>query len=160
VDGIVPALGTPKNAKEDDMNKSISWMVMGALLIAGPVFGQAQSKKQQKCINALNKGMAKVATAQTRANAKCVTSFAKGKNADAANCLLMAPKVDKAATRTCTSETKSCSVTPDFGYTNCTSVNISSEGHGIGLAWDLYVANVPLLVGARKFMRQASSAQR
>lgn len=120
------------------MNKSISLIMVGALLIAGQAFGQAQSKKQQKCINALNKGMAKVAAAQTRANAKCVTSFAKGKNADAATCLQMAPKVDTAAARTCTAETKSCATTPDFGYTSCLSVNLSSEQNGIGLAWDLF----------------------
>ena len=53
---------------------------MLALFLVAPddALAQVQSKDQQKCINALNKGLAKVSGAQGKANLKCIQNFGKG----------------------------------------------------------------------------------
>lgn len=107
------------------MNNFKRTAALGVLLLSvfahGTAFGQAQSKPQQKCINAMNKGMAKVGGTQLKAVAKCASDFAKAKNLDAQACYNTSPKVVTAQTKLCDSEPKKCTEMPDFGFSGCGS---------------------------------------
>lgn len=112
--------------------------LVAAVLLHATAFAQEQDKDQQKCINALNKGMAKVAGAQLKAVSKCTADFAKGKNMDAPACYNASTKVDGAQSKNCTAETTKCTTPPDFGSSSCNSVNGVSEYNGIRFAEDLF----------------------
>lgn len=126
------------------MSKTIAFGVAAmALLFHSTAFGAAQTKAQQKCINTLNKGMAKIAGVQLKANARCITKYAKGKEPDASTCLLTAPKIDTAITKTCDGETKKCTgVSPDFGKTSCGTVSSASEGGATAVASVMFGSGV------------------
>jgi len=54
------------------MNRTISWCaLLSALLCAGAALGQLDSD-QQKCLNTLNKDVAKLAATQGKENAGCL----------------------------------------------------------------------------------------
>lgn len=112
--------------------------LVAAVLLHATAFAQEQDKDQQKCINALNKGMAKVAGAQLKAVSKCTADFAKGKNMDAPACYNASTKVDGAQSKNCTAETTKCTTPPDFGSSGCNSVNGVSEYNGSRFADDLF----------------------
>jgi len=121
------------------MKKAITLgILVSAVLMHGTAFGQAQDKAQQKCINTLNKGMVKVASAQNKANGKCASDFAKGKNMDADACWNMATKVDTAATKNCSAEMSKCTTVPDFGKTSCGTVNNYAEYNAGEFASDVF----------------------
>jgi len=108
------------------------------VLVHGTAFGQAQDKAQQKCINALNKGMVKVASAQTKANGKCASDFAKGKNMDADACWNASTKVTAAETKNCTAEMSKCTMAPDYGKTSCGNVNNYAQYNASELGSDIF----------------------
>ena len=88
------------------------------------VYTITQTKDQQKCINALNKSLAKVSDAHAKAFSKCVKGYAKtGSSAEA--CLMAAnSSVDKAEQKTFKQETRRCTDSaPDFGATDAVTVN-------------------------------------
>jgi hypothetical protein len=57
------------------------------LLIAASTHAQLQRPGQVACINALNKGGAKVAATQGKANTACIKTAGKGKEPDPDGCL-------------------------------------------------------------------------
>ena len=121
------------------MKKAMTFgILVAAFLLHGAAYGQEQDKAQQKCINALNKGMLKVASAQNKANAKCAFEFAKGKNMSAVACWTDPAKVTTAETKNCEAETKKCTTAPDFGKTSCGNVNNYSEFNASELPRDLF----------------------
>ena len=113
-------------------------IVAASLLAHGPALAQ-QTKGQQKCINAMNKGMAKIAAAQLKAAVKCTSGFAKGKNMDAQACYSDDAKVDDAGAKNCQAETKLCtSPLPTFAYTPCGNVNFIAETRPEDLPRDIF----------------------
>jgi len=143
------------------MNKVILMgLLIAVTMLQGTAFGQVQTRKQQNCINALNKGMAKVSFTQSKANARCITRFAKGKEANAATCLGADAKVAKAAVKTCAAEVRRCNgITPDFGKTSCGLVAGVSEYHGSSLAEDMFGASVNAGVTACSTDKKACRCQ-
>lgn len=126
------------------MKRTITATVLvAAMLVHASAFAQEQDKDQQKCINTLNKGMAKVAGAQLKAVSKCTSDFAKNKNMDAPACYNTSTKVDGAQTKNCTAETKKCTTPPDFGSSSCNVVNGVSEYNGSRFADDLFGESDP-----------------
>jgi len=90
-----------------------------------------QDKKQQACINAINKNLAGVIKAQNADNATCVKDVSKGKTT-VALCYGtdVKGKVAKAQGKTTTTNGKKCNdadEVPDFGYTDPTTVNNAGE---------------------------------
>jgi hypothetical protein len=121
------------------MKKSITLGIVAAtLLLSGTAFGAAQTKPQQKCINTLNKAMAKVAGTQNKANAKCAKTIAKTGSGDYSMCASTDAKVDKIAGKTCPAETKACTTAPEFGSTSCSTVNSASEYNAGELGEDVF----------------------
>ena len=93
-------------------------------------FARAQEKDQQKCINALNKNLAKVAKAQGKSICDCIKDFAKGQDLAPAATLEIClgadrkGKVAKAQSKTESDEAKNCSGSaPDFGATDSANTN-------------------------------------
>jgi cysteine-rich repeat protein len=92
-----------------------------------PPPSEPQDKKQQKCINAINKNLAGVIKAQNADTKTCVQDVSKGKT----TALLcygtdVKGKVAKAQTKTTTTEGKKCNDAdemPDFGHTDPPTVN-------------------------------------
>jgi hypothetical protein len=88
------------------------------------VYTITQTKDQQKCINALNKSLAKVSKAHAKAFSKCVKNYAKtGSSAEA--CLMAAnSSVEKAEQKTIKQEMRRCTDSaPNFGATDAVTVN-------------------------------------
>lgn len=108
------------------------------MISSGTALAAPQSKAQQKCINAMNKGMAKVAGTELKAVAKCTADYAKGKNADAQACYTTSTKVDTAQSKLCTSEPKKCTETPDFAYTGCNTAGGNAEYWGWQYAAEVF----------------------
>ncbi len=93
-----------------------------------------QNEDQQRCINQLNKGFAKVAKAQGRENARCIRAAGKGSVASAEACLTADArgKVAKAKNKNSRGEIKRCTgFTPDFGSTD------SATGNQVGMDKEL-----------------------
>jgi cysteine-rich repeat protein len=86
-----------------------------------------QTKKQQGCINAVNKNVAGVAKGQGSDISKCVKDTAAGKVADPTNCLVAGAKTTKAAGKTTKTATgKKCTGTdiePDYAFTDAATAN-------------------------------------
>lgn len=112
-------------------------ILVAGVLAAGTAFAVPQDKDQQKCINAMNKGMNKIASAQLKANGKCISDFAKGKNMSASACYQSPAKVTAAQTKNTEADTKKCTVMPTFGPTGAGSINNYSEYHAHEMADDL-----------------------
>jgi len=88
------------------------------------VYTVTQTRDQQKCINALNKSLAKVSAARAKAFSKCVRNYARtGSSAEA--CLMAEnSSVEKAEQRTLKWEAKKCTESaPNFGATDAVIVN-------------------------------------
>lgn len=106
------------------MKKGFALVALAATLcLHGNAHAAAENKAQQKCINTLNKGMAKLGSAQLKASAKCVGTRAKDGTTDASMCLTTDAKVTATQGKVCDAETAKCTMTPDYGYTNCGTVN-------------------------------------
>jgi hypothetical protein len=88
------------------------------------VYTITQTKNQQRCIDALNKSLAKVADAHAKAISKCVKNYAK--TGSSAEFCLMEPNssVERAEQKTLKRELTRCADTmPDFGATDAATVN-------------------------------------
>ena len=68
-------------------------IVLLTITAQGTAFGAEQTKAQQKCINALNKGMAKVAGTQNKVYGKCVKNRSKDGTTDVVACATADAKV-------------------------------------------------------------------
>jgi len=112
-------------------------ILVSAVLASGTAHAVPQDKAQQKCINAMNKGMSKVASAQLKANTKCVSDFAKAKNLSASACYANPPKVTAAETKNSEADTKKCTTMPTFGPTGAGSINNYSDYNAHEMADDL-----------------------
>ena len=85
-----------------------------------------QDKKQQGCINAVNKNLAGVAKAQGGEISKCVKDTSSGKVADVLTCLVAGAKTTKSGDKTTKTITgKKCTGEglPDFALTDAATVN-------------------------------------
>ena len=94
--------------------------IAGAVILLGQgmAFGQAQSKNQQGCVNALNKDGAKVGATQGKENTSCIKNAGKGKESNAQGCLTADSKgkVAKAASKISADFDKKCTAeTPTTG---------------------------------------------
>jgi hypothetical protein len=137
----------------------------GALFSLGPdegpvyLIGQIelepriQDTDQQKCINALNKNLAKVAKAQGKDIQDCIKDYAKGKDLTPAatieECLTAdrKGKVAKATGKTESDETKKCSGTPpDFGATDSTIVNATAIQKKLDLIHEVFGSDLDTVV--------------
>ncbi|TFH22738.1 MAG: hypothetical protein E4H03_07780 [Myxococcales bacterium] len=109
-------------------------------LVGLPVHAQMQTKRQQGCINALNKSGAKVAQTQGKENAACVKNAGKGKEADAGACLTADTKlkVSKAKGKTTAADTKKCAETPSFGRAAVSQINTAAGGQEVALVEDVF----------------------
>jgi hypothetical protein len=120
------------------MRSSMAFAILvGAVLIHGTAFGVPQDEDQQRCINAMNKGMAKTAKLQLKANAKCVADFARGNNLSASGCYAAPADVTASEQKTCETETKKCTTPPTLGPTGCSDINAQSDYEAHELADDL-----------------------
>ncbi|MCZ6714671.1 MAG: hypothetical protein O7B29_12070, partial [Deltaproteobacteria bacterium] len=72
----------------------IAWTacLLALFLLPGLASAQIPKKPDQKCINNINKGAAKVAKAQAGDNNACVKDYGKGKKPSAADCVTSDPK--------------------------------------------------------------------
>jgi cysteine-rich repeat protein len=92
----------------------------------------AQTKKQQGCINAINKNLAGVVKAQFADNATCVKDVSNGKQPTFATCYGtdLKQKVSKAQGKVTTTNGKKCNDTeevPNYAYTDPTTVGAAGE---------------------------------
>ncbi len=101
-----------------------------------------QAKAQRNCINAMNKGGAKVAKAQGKENGGCVKLAGKGAVADAQACLSADArgKVQRFRDKLAASELRKCDALnlPDFGYTNASIVGTAASRQAQALVADLF----------------------
>ena len=116
---------------------------------AGCNLETVQDKKQQKCINALLKGGAGVATAKGILDADCVKKTGKGQEADADVCISTDAKgkVSRASAKAIKLEQKGCAVQPDFAYAPGATVVADALWGGGRLLYDI-LAPVNALVDA------------
>ena len=112
-------------------------LLVAAVLGHGTAFGVPQDKDQQRCINAMNKGMAKTAGLQLKANTKCISDFAKGNNLSASGCYAAPAKVAESEQKTCEQEARKCTTPPTLGPTGCSDINSQSDYEAHELADDL-----------------------
>ncbi|HYC01220.1 MAG TPA: hypothetical protein VEC57_18950 [Candidatus Limnocylindrales bacterium] len=115
--------------------------MLGVAMIHGSAFAQEQSKDQQQCINAMNKGMAKVARAYNKAFSKCVTARASGEPQDIFACAGNDAKLVSAQGKNLDQQDKHCAQTPDFGFTSAGNVNSRTEFEAANFAGDVFGSN-------------------
>ena len=101
-----------------------------------------ESKDQQKCINELNKNLAKVAKAQGKDICKCLKDASKAKlgglTIEECTTADRKGKVAKAKSKTVTQAEKKCVEPPDFGITDPTTVNSAAMNKELDLIHDLF----------------------
>jgi hypothetical protein len=95
-----------------------------------------QTRSQQRCIDTLNQGMAKVARAQGSEVARCIKAFAKGREASATTCIASdgKQKVAKMRAAVTRAAAKRCSEMPDFGPSDAGLVGAAGAASASGLA--------------------------
>lgn len=114
------------------------------LATASTVFGQAQIKEQQSCLNNINKAGVNVAKQQGKEQYACLR--AAGKNdlvgMTAQDCLTADVKgrVQKKRDKTAAVDTKYCggAGTPDFGFTGSGNANFAAETAELQLIADVF----------------------
>ena len=88
---------------------------------------QPQDKDQQRCINALNKGLADVGRAQGKEIRKCIKRGSKGQldaqTIEQCSTATNNRKIAKAKRKTLTRASDNCSVAPDFGPADPNAIN-------------------------------------
>jgi cysteine-rich repeat protein len=103
---------------------------------------QPQDKDQQKCINALNKDLAKVAKAQGKEIHNCIKNFAKGRFIGTLEfCLDADPRhrVAKAAAKAESDQAKKCTARlPSFGPTAAATIIDAAVRKGIDVTHDIF----------------------
>ena len=106
--------------------------------------GVVQSNSQQKCINAVNKDVAKVARAQAQNAGRCIKSAGRGVlgGQTAQECVETDNdgKIARATAKTLADEAKLCSPAPDFGYTGATPSNQDAIDEDVALLADVFGA--------------------
>lgn len=128
--------------------------LLAALVAAGPSFAQALDSAQQKCVNGLNQGGARVNKAQNKENARCWKLFQKGKESSAEGCWNADArgKVTKAAEKVFDQEPGLCGgvTAPPFAYTSAFIVVASGREQSLLFLEDLYGADpdTPASLGA------------
>lgn len=112
--------------------------VMVGALLGGAAVAQLQTSAQQKCINTINKDIAKVAAAVGKRNIACVKAAARAEATPA--CLLGDPKgkIAKARAKTSADQLERCPVPPAFGFTGATLANDAAEQLGQNVITDLF----------------------
>lgn len=123
--------------------RGLAAAVASFFLVAGAASAQVQDDDQKKCITSVNKAGAKLASTQGKADVSCVKNTGKGKETDATTCLTLDTKgkIAKATTKVADTFGK-CSATPDFGSTDATTVADGAKDETIGLATDLFGADL------------------
>ncbi|HYC57694.1 MAG TPA: hypothetical protein VEL28_22375 [Candidatus Binatia bacterium] len=116
-------------------------IVTAIVMMHGSASAVTQTPGQQKCINALNKGMAKVASAQNKANAKCISTRAKDGTTDAFLCANNDAKVAKAEAKTVALEAASCDELPTIGHTGAGNVNNRAQFQAFDFAQEIFDSN-------------------
>ncbi len=130
----------------------IAAAVLTLSLSFGSAFG-ALSKNEQKCINAMNKALSKVAKAQGKENTKCIKNATKGKEPDPDTCLTAdaGGKVMKAKTKAGDQFSKKCGALPPIGPQSVTEVTDAAVSETLSLIQDVFGFNLPVtLVGVDK----------
>lgn len=110
-----------------------------ALFLSAPgsAAGQ-QSKEQQRCINFLNKGIAKASATQFKAVAKCSKAYAKDPSAgDPFSCIVGSMAVAKAQAKVAAAEASKCATPPTIGPTGAEFALNSAVSSTLGLAGSL-----------------------
>ncbi|MFN2424861.1 MAG: hypothetical protein ABR587_00290 [Candidatus Binatia bacterium] len=120
-----------------------------ALAFAGNAFAQAQDSGQQRCLNKSSGSARKVASATIKNAADCLKGGATGDlppGVTAQDCLSadLRGKVGKARSKVSGQATKFCgaAATPDFGFTDATTINDSHEGEGVSFVPDCFGADL------------------
>jgi hypothetical protein len=111
--------------KEATMSVRILVALLAVLCVSGIASAQL-SKDDAKCINAMNKNLAKIASTMGKEVSACVKNFGKGQVTGIARDCLTADvkgKLAKATGKTGEDFTKKCSVLPAFGVTDPNTVN-------------------------------------
>jgi hypothetical protein len=112
------------------------------LLVSVPSFGQALDADQQRCVNGLNTGGARVNKAQNRESLRCWKLCQKGKEPSAEACWLSDPrqKVSKAAEKVFDREPGLCGgiTPPPFAYTSAFIVVAAGREQSLFFLQDLY----------------------
>jgi hypothetical protein len=112
------------------------------MLVTSPAYADLQTREQQKCINAINKDVAKVARAQAGDSTRCIQAAGRGLlgNQTAQQCVSAdnRGKVGLAAAKTLADEVKLCSPPPDFGYTGGSASNLASIEEDVSLLADVF----------------------
>jgi len=111
----------------------------------------AQTSAQQKCITGMNKAGSKVALTQGKINVGCVKYAGKVSDSDPAACVVADArgKLAKARVKTLKVVARSCTETPDFGFTDASTVNGAASSEELGLLEDVFGPdlNASLIVG-------------
>ena len=99
-----------------------------------------ESPEQQRCIVAMNKSGAKVAKAQGKGVSDCFKRATKGNVADVAACVADQNngKVEKAVEKTSDTDTDTCEVLPDIGYTGAAATSMAAIDHTVAAMVDLF----------------------
>ncbi|HYC54692.1 MAG TPA: hypothetical protein VEL28_07125, partial [Candidatus Binatia bacterium] len=109
----------------------VRWIALAALCAAliGPETAAAQPQDaiRQRCINAMNKGLAGVAKAQAKVNVACQLAAAQGKlplGQSAQECLSADNRglVAKERAKLASTQTAFCTKIPNFGFTDAATV--------------------------------------
>jgi hypothetical protein len=108
-----------------------------------PKFPFQQTKDQQKCINALNKGLEKVAKAQGKEIAACIKNGSKGKLPEGQTieqCLVVDSKgkVDKARRKLAGAASSNCATPPDLGPTDPNTIGQAAVQKELDLIHDIF----------------------
>ncbi|MEE8311098.1 MAG: alpha/beta hydrolase domain-containing protein [Candidatus Binatia bacterium] len=109
-----------------------------------------QDKDRSKCITGLNKNLAKVTKAHAKLDQSCLKNGAKGKLAEASIEACIAAdtkgKVAKAAAKTTAKAGTDCTLAPDFGSTDASTVNTAAAEEEVALTHDVFGPDVDLAI--------------
>ena len=117
-----------------------------------PPAEEPQTKPQQKCLTGLNKAAAKVVSAQTKLNEKCVKAATQGKESSAQGCVQVDPKqkVQKASEKALNTDGKKCQRSPDqlptFSYVPASLTSAAAADEGRAYLADLLGADADLAI--------------
>jgi hypothetical protein len=124
------------------------------------VYTVAQTRDQQRCINALNSSFAKVASAHAKAFSKCAKNYARtGTSAEA--CLMMSnSSVERAEQRTFQQEMRRCTDTaPSFGETDAETVNDAAMQLEANVIREIFGSDLDAALATRAVDKDAAKCQ-
>jgi choice-of-anchor B domain-containing protein len=135
------------------VNTNIGLAVLEPNHIGAPCIGPepvAQTSQQQGCIVSANKAAAKVAKAQGKVSARCVSNATKGDPGNAQDCLSLDDrgKVAKAEDKLASTLAKKCSGAgvPNFGLTDAATIGATTTAEQVALMADIYGADLDLSI--------------